>query len=492
MIQVKPIVLFALDKESRRSLSVKHHKMNGVKTMNEERNMIIRRIEKLFNQIWYQLYKAMQEVNLKKIGVEPRKNEATIANYAKKLIYLWNSKNQAINEYTEEFEAIEKEQNMLLNIESEVKKLDDKINKVKFLDEIKTNDNIFDTDSREIYTSKYRRMVLDLLSTCENQQIIQIQPRQPVGQKVGMRAARNSTAFYDQKTFRRAGLLTQNLKVANQKYDNQTGKRCETAIVNSNEKVKPLFGEEFLSKTTDQTFLTRQKSFTSNNLKICPTSAQGINFLLSRHARSKTPRNSCNHEKVEQEENFASKIASHIFGKKTESVFQRCLTQAKLDMAKKAKLNKSKSMVRKSTKKVIKLEALFETCDTMKNLTVVPPKKKESKSDNLFTKCENQKNAAENDLIYIKKAHDNFNIDLNSLKELSKRNENKNNLMEEKKSAKFLIDHKHLFIYGKNGLGRYLNAKAKDMIKISDLVLKLKPEYPFLANRLNDIIIKDI
>ncbi len=58
-------------------------------------------------------------------------------------------------------------------------------------------------------------------------------------------------------------------------------------------------------------------------------------------------------------------------------------------------------------------------------------------------------------------------------------------------AAQFMAFNKHLFIYGKKGLGHYINAKAKDIIKTSDMLMHINPKYPFMTSRLNDIVIKE-
>ena len=44
--------------------------------------------------------------------------------------------------------------------------------------------------------------------------------------------------------------------------------------------------------------------------------------------------------------------------------------------------------------------------------------------------------------------------------------------------------HKQLFIYGKNGLGRFLNARAQDVVQASDRMSKTNPIYKFLTPQL--------
>ena len=51
--------------------------------------------------------------------------------------------------------------------------------------------------------------------------------------------------------------------------------------------------------------------------------------------------------------------------------------------------------------------------------------------------------------------------------------------------VKYMRANKPLFIYGQNGNGRYINTRGIDTIKVTDLVLKLKPEYKFLNDRID-------
>ncbi len=53
---------------------------------------------------------------------------------------------------------------------------------------------------------------------------------------------------------------------------------------------------------------------------------------------------------------------------------------------------------------------------------------------------------------------------------------------------KFFVDNKRLFIYGKKRQGRYLSVEAKDAVQERDRMMQLNPRYPFLYDRLNDVL----
>ncbi len=43
---------------------------------------------------------------------------------------------------------------------------------------------------------------------------------------------------------------------------------------------------------------------------------------------------------------------------------------------------------------------------------------------------------------------------------------------------------KYLFVYGKDGMGRFLDGSGKDMVKLRDQAAKVNPKYTFLHARL--------
>ncbi len=59
---------------------------------------------------------------------------------------------------------------------------------------------------------------------------------------------------------------------------------------------------------------------------------------------------------------------------------------------------------------------------------------------------------------------------------------------EARRQVRSLTDRKHLFIYGKNGLGRFITAKGQDMVRMGDLMMRMNPKYPFMRDRLSEIL----
>ena len=110
--------------------------------------------------------------------------------------------------------------------------------------------------------------------------------------------------------------------------------------------------------------------------------------------------------------------------------------------------------------------------------------------NNLLSTCLTEQKTTDEDLAVVDRLQSDMNAKLGAIEEILCKDEIENRC-DEKRYTKFITRHKCLFIYGKDGLGRFLNEQGTDVVKMSDLMKNLNPKYPFMINRLNDILVKD-
>jgi len=107
--------------------------------------------------------------------------------------------------------------------------------------------------------------------------------------------------------------------------------------------------------------------------------------------------------------------------------------------------------------------------------------------DRLIEECDEIHRKTEYDSMGVDKDKKQIIMKLQKIKQ-SLLKDNKGDTKISNKKQKEFMDNKKLFIYGKKGQGRFLSVEAKDMVRISDLIMKMNPKYPFLHSRLNDIL----
>jgi len=112
-------------------------------------------------------------------------------------------------------------------------------------------------------------------------------------------------------------------------------------------------------------------------------------------------------------------------------------------------------------------------------------KAENSKIFNILEQCEVEQHETEKSIAKIAELHKNVKIQLDNITQgLKKQKMNKEDMGGYVKQLK---DKKCLFLYGKEGKGRYLRADTKDMIKVSDQMSKINPKYRFMQQRMTNL-----
>eukprot|EP01022_Parablepharisma_sp_SALTPOND_P001771 TRINITY_DN107349_c0_g1_i1.p1 TRINITY_DN107349_c0_g1~~TRINITY_DN107349_c0_g1_i1.p1 ORF type:complete len:543 (+),score=58.78 TRINITY_DN107349_c0_g1_i1:95-1723(+) len=495
----------------------------GIEAQFSARKNITERVERRLNHVWYHLYRIMNDIQLRKIAsCNPQAREETemLTEYAKRALYLLTR-----NEKVAHFPKDEQQMN---TIEDEARKLSTELGKIAFLDDgqSKAKTKFGDTAGQNSHASKYRRWVLEACGLKDDHCM----------------QTTNNNSFSKKAISRR--LTMANLNSAENKLARLAPLKGKLSLISSNKRVSgfyqtsgledmkagSLFREDFFLTSTDM--LENRPTMAKTAAPPSPEKSlkkeeEESMMPYTRHAES-----------VGRVDNEKSVEIARINGllRESKQKFMRCIYGHKksLSPALKDKIIKvnSKELYRylleqKKALRIVKgnsRNAQMRFCKTLpvvraevsqsdfsvgKVLKMFPLKKespikarnklamqktKHTKmADQLINKCATFQNNTETDLFSIGTMERRLKSDLHLLESQVKDRYNYRNEVsdaEKEQEMKFLAQHKHLFIYGKKGMGRFLNANGRDLVKVSDLMMKMNPKYPFLRDRLSEIIVR--
>lgn len=123
----------------------------------------------------------------------------------------------------------------------------------------------------------------------------------------------------------------------------------------------------------------------------------------------------------------------------------------------------------------------------LQNFTKRPTTKQEAKLHMFLDKCDIETDLNKKDLIKISKAKKKLKLTFSKLN-----NKLTSHKIEDitKKDVKTYIKNKHLFIYGRNGLGRFLTSDGMDVLKIRDHFIRSGYKYSFINKKFKKMIEK--
>ncbi len=501
-----------------------------------------KKVEKMFNMVWYHLYKIWLDIDKRRTCAltEQIKNErALLLNYTQRAMNLWK-----IRSNLPEVLATDDDRDTLRSIESDVKglKLD-----VEFLDTADINSRtteILDACQSKTAT-KYKEMVLEALGLARPPATRLKRPSSPEKRSPVLRPVRGTPAVVHP-------LACHTTAVVPGVRNRAVTFRKETVKVNTIKSTEAgqLFGDTIMCDETSfakaemHTAGKRRRDFARSQTRTEARSEE-VSTPLTCHARATGRLTKQQITKV-LESDLELKagmdhVAAHIFGKPKafstmstadgESTRRRRIRVALYEKVSEAELairtldegalckkyasepkpvrrsqrrnqpnnpsatrfsrrtedstgyassrggTRSKQETRRRTASAMPVGE-FTTCDA-------------SGLEKLMKDCRTEQRRTTRDLRRVVTAGRKIKRKITRMQGELERG---TSLLQRKtmnKYMRFFAEHKHLFIYGKEGQGRFLNATGKDLVKASDLMMRLNPKYGFLTARMKEILIKE-
>jgi len=516
----------------------------GVENLVLNRKNIADRIEKQLNHVWYHLFKIMKDIQSRKIACcNPSAYQETLllTDYAKRALALLAKKTQIDPTFMPNDKRIE-------TLENEAKKISNELNRILFTDTIKQNTNSDEAACESEHASKYKRWVLEACGlkdeNDDNDELLK-------NRLLARKTIRRQTTFanYILPSQRQINNLAP-IKIVPEpsKLERKITVFTEPPIwenMNNNE----LFRSEFFvtslkGSQIKQYELVPPKTRTeaqSPQISMCKSPVKSIYndayeeyfTPYTKHAESIARPNEYQLQEIDKIQSTLregkSKFMKSIYGIKkinspvckerimknnTKEVYKFLMEKRdSLKIGKKGPPSRnipSKFYRTMPNTKILSPQSASNYYAQSKKSNIMPataspisiPKnrakrilileKNKEKANKLLTKCEVIQSDSEKDLINIQAMGKNFKDELHTLESQIKNNKNDKETYESEKNtieqAKFLTQRKHLFIYGKKGMGRFLNSNGRDLIHVSDMLMKLNPKYDFLRNRLTEIL----
>jgi len=123
---------------------------------------------------------------------------------------------------------------------------------------------------------------------------------------------------------------------------------------------------------------------------------------------------------------------------------------------------------------------------------VLTPRPAEKIFNNLWENCTYEQLRADKDIGILRNTGKNFNKKLRRMNARLRNPEEDEEKINAKKFIKSIKKNKHLFIYGKNGNGRFMSTDGKDVVRLFDQISKMSPKYDFLNDRLDKMLEKEL
>eukprot|EP01022_Parablepharisma_sp_SALTPOND_P028348 TRINITY_DN70835_c3_g1_i1.p1 TRINITY_DN70835_c3_g1~~TRINITY_DN70835_c3_g1_i1.p1 ORF type:complete len:1854 (-),score=220.87 TRINITY_DN70835_c3_g1_i1:676-6237(-) len=378
---------------------------------------MIRRVDKGFTKLWYNLYKVVFE------SERDAERKQTLMGYAKKAMDLWQDKERVVEAGPNSLANKE-----LKNIETEVAKLHRGLpNNVQFLDPVTTTTLINKAieASNDKGTRRYQDLVLEAL---------------------GLDLDRSESTPQTQKRVTRTGTTTtivkpkismNRIKLAKSvpRHPTMQIRPFECLVLKDDIRVGKLFRDEILHPLSQ--YSTPKNSVILDN---------PVNYLKT-------------HRKLKRVPSASNKLLSR-FKRKEESAFPP--------------VEFSMGSRRFSAPTVTTNE---------KSLS-----KNEAKLNEILGKCKLADHKARKDISRAISAKRVLKKELLKMQDQLKRDPKGISRKQIQREVKTFLSNKHLFIYGKGELGRFLDKNGKDLVKLRDQVAKIDLKYGFMREKLMKVI----
>eukprot|EP01022_Parablepharisma_sp_SALTPOND_P018659 TRINITY_DN3085_c0_g1_i2.p1 TRINITY_DN3085_c0_g1~~TRINITY_DN3085_c0_g1_i2.p1 ORF type:complete len:909 (-),score=100.78 TRINITY_DN3085_c0_g1_i2:5926-8652(-) len=452
-------------------------------------------IDKQFNQMWFHLYKTMNDIEARKLGLSsPERLQESIAltNYAKKASRFLA--HRAEGDLAEE----DPDEKTLRAAESVVKKVDPELERVVFLESMKEqqprNKNLYDFDENNASPTKYRRWVLKSCGIKDEEYESLIEEVKSTTTRTLNKQPTSTTV--DKEVPPKPLLLKKEVALKRVKLRREKSYKEEPVSVTKNfpfnieiEEPKSVLS---MSNPSIQFNTPKRKR---HKLPIIE------NTPLTQHARSVVRISPQPHKNDDAAYKASIKaFAAQIYGKKRGAFPMPKLNKGKIAVLSTPLLKKSDKRPKKrdnffitsaSPLKKIQLLSSFSnsTKSTRPEGSVLENASRESPSkfDKLLETCTFAQLKAEKDIEEIQTTGKKLRGKLHQINRILNNGEIDKEQRQNRKYIKYFKQTKHLFIYGKKGLGRFLSQDGKDVVRACDQITKLDPKYPFMHSKLGSV-----
>ena len=518
------------------------------------RVMVVKGIEKMFNMLWYHLYKIMMDIENRRRYVmnEKVENEQNLLlNYTKKAVTLWKMKS-SLPESLVTDEA--KDEKAIKSIETEVRSL--KL-EVEFLDTVDINSRSAEnTDAHQSKNAtKYKERVLEALGMKDVEPVSYvssvINDSQPLPRELSAvrqvsehesQQVKNPIKRSEKNQIATAGKKMQSIELPVRPKEALKPKRLMTVAPFSPtaglEDIKPgsLFGDATLLKShyfSQTTSPANERNKGANLRKKQVKLGEGFETPLTNYAQTtgKLTAEQTNERFLKDRElkDEMEKVSSRIFGKSRMTKTTACWSTAKQKRIRRLESQISDRLAKTDVGEIEKLASMQKLASTGKGIT----RRAESSANKFYRKgeeskpkptpifrrqiraksyagdlkaefkmqgeklerimgvCRKDQRGAAKDLSRARSVGRKIKRNLNRMQGTLEKGSRLMSKSATTKYLKFFAHQKHLFIYGKEGRGRFLDAEANDLVEKCDMIMTINPKYKFLSKRLDEIIVKE-
>ncbi len=498
---------------------------------------LIKRVEKRFDRLWYHLYRAVVETRELQLGPAARQGEPDsekLVEYAKRALQLWDSAGMGANGLAEEPEECGDDRAMKA-VETEVARCDQELLKgVVFLEQDKLATQPADIEAAAT-ANKYRERVLRELGL-ERPAPERFSMSSPSIKRAPALQTPTFSGFFLRLQDGRRQTLTMNTTAATSRRGHRAAARGPVFLTETKERklsspnrqsCTPLFQDDAFSPSVVR-YMTQTQAAVETEAFSLTMGRQKENVPaatpLTAHARSVAKQPSPRVLATEADKQKAlTKFNTQIYGKRRRHVPSVCLLACSSNgknpalrsqhpavgpRTQRGSVHTATTLERTRTFSIrirtngtgratplLTLGSTRNAAATERSRSVAaacdrPERaKRKLKINNLIANCLNAQQRAEADMAQVDEAKTNLETNLGGITAMLK-TQDRQEKEDEDRCAKYIATQKHLFIYGKNGQGRFLTDEAKDAVRISDLMMKLNPKYPFMISRFKNIVIK--
>ncbi len=486
-------------------------------------------LENQFNQFWYHMYKILLDIEARRYALNGPKvleERRLLTEYARRAVSLWSTRAGSLEPLAGETGADLKQQ------------ADKELSKVKYLDAMDVNSKAYEMQDvyQSKHTSKYKERVLAALSIPGADDLRLRTPETPKhhdkqeleGSTPMIRASRQSPLRVAPGPNK---LSRTSVRAARRKGAkiSQFGSNCQLEDFRPG----PIFRHDVLfavdrysipadlvasaARATPAKLDPQLPVFSTpytNHIRACIKRNSVCSASTARDSQP-SPSTPAKDLQQQQRQNIIEQVVDRIYGKKNRQACMTSGTEGRNCRSPEMFIRQRQSChssLRKPTACGIKKEAagFFLTerkCRAFRpkqpaegmrrNCTSVPgsrkssPKRGQNKLKRLLENCVEEQLEADEELDEAQQLHHDVATRLKNIQSVMDQDgvtERAN--MDIGRYVRHVTYYKHLFIYGKNGGGRFLAMDGRDMIKASDQMSRINPRYGFLKKRMSEIIIK--
>jgi len=512
------------------SANLKPHSQNFIQFK------VVKGIDKKFNQLWYHLYRAVNETEQKRLGKEPAETQLeTLCQYAQKTL-----KN---NEKRKNFDIeTEYDETAFKNVEEIIRKTDQELAKIVFLDDKKSQEQL-KAEKDSSGANKYKNAVIEKRCFNLNQNMICETSRSETS-NASRKNRRSESLLVTHSPRKRLDSLKPNaaacIKIISTNQimanDNFNGPFLTSIKDTNRETPKKIQNEQTTTNIMKNISLFNTEDFNNSPLDMYKTlqpenspkavdleskiqqikeKISVLNTPLSDHAQivlQKDPKSL--QETISLEKQRKKEImdfATKIYGKR-KSKWPKMLELSNSPVKVTRNINNFKTpnsakLARTATYSGLRNAHTTTSRNTkttgfgrmysMGNINNYTKSRSATRGkhrdrvNNILWNCLEEQQVNDWALEEANKMRQNIKGGLKTMSTVLNGPEKHIRKKEENIRAKLITRKKHLFIYGKSGLGRFLTEDGKDIIRLGDLMMNMNPKYPFMLKRFNDILDTD-